>query len=176
MAGDSEATERPFERLHLPRRTRIIAVIRDGALQQRETLPRLAADDYVLAVAPPEQLYALDNLFAARSKRRVVVEQEPFGEFSLQADAAVGAAADLYGFSVAAADREKTLGAFLAGRLPRHPEVGDRVRLDPVEFVVRDLHGQRILRVGIEVEPSKSRWSVRGSFRRFGRRLRRRRE
>ena len=166
VAGDSEATERPFDRLHLPRRTRIIAVIRDGALLQRETLPRLVADDYVLAVAPPEQLYALDNLFAAQARRRKAVEQEPFGEFSLQADAAVGAAADLYGFAVAPADRQMTLGAFLAGRLPRHPAVGDRVRVDPVEFVVRDLRGQRILRVGIEIEPSKSRWSVRGSLRR----------
>jgi cell volume regulation protein A len=174
VAGDSEAAELPFERLPLPRRARIIAVIRDGALMERETLPTLAANDYVLAVAPPEQLFALDNLFAPQSRRQAASEQEAFGEFSLQADATVGAIADLYGFPAAAEDRPKTLATFLAGRLPRHPAIGDRVRVEPVEFVVRDLHGQRILRVGIEVEPVKRRWSLRRSARQALTRMRRR--
>jgi len=174
VAEDSAATERAFDRLPLPRRSRIIAVIRDGTLMQRETLPKLTADDYVLAVAPPEQLYALDNLFAARRRRDATVEQEAFGEFSLQADAAVGAAADLYGFSVPAEDRQQTLASFLAGKLPRHASVGDRVRVDPVEFVVREMRSQRILRVGIEVEPAKSRYSVRGTLRQLLALLRRR--
>ncbi|HYM32562.1 MAG TPA: potassium/proton antiporter [Candidatus Cybelea sp.] len=152
VAAGSAATERPFARLPLPRRSRVITVIRDGTIMNRESLPLLLPGDYVLAVAPTEQLYALDTMFTVRAnKREQALEEGSFGAFLLQGDAPVSALGKLYGFPVPPEGQQQNLAEFLARRLPRTPVIGDRVRIAPVEFVVREMKGNRIARVGLEI-------------------------
>lgn len=147
----------PYAELPLPRRCRIITVIRDGTVMDRARLERLMAGDYVLALAPPEQMYSLDRLFTAAAKVRRPTDtgDEVFGEFSVSGDAEIGALASLYGFDVEERYKSMVVGAYIRERLKHRAVVGDRVRLGPVELVVRAIKKDRIATVGLELEPEE---------------------
>jgi cell volume regulation protein A len=155
IAPDSRALSYPFAAIPLPRRSRIITVIRDGILMDRATLPSLRIGDYVLALSPPEQLYALDALFSARrsGEEEEALRKRVFGDFPLGADAPAGMVADLYGMPVDPEERNLPLGAFLKRRLPSRPVVGDWVKVGEVELVVTELAGEAIGKVGVALEP-----------------------
>jgi len=113
---------------------------------------KLQAGDYVLAVAPPDQSTALDRLFAARPEAAAATEGL-LGEFEMDGDAPVGAVAALYGLDVAAEERSLGVGEVLRRRIGRRPVVGDRVRFGEVELVVGAMDGERIAKVGVELDP-----------------------
>lgn len=161
-----------FAELPLPRRCRIISVIRDGTVMDRARLEALQEDDYLLVLAPPEQFFALDRMFTARKeskKRRKRRErgEEVFGEFVLTGDTLLGEVAMLYGLPVDERDRNEPVGAYVRRRLRHRAVVGDRLRYGPVELVVREVRNERITSVGIELEPEEHP-VLRGIRRAFG--------
>lgn len=148
-----------YAELPLPRRVRVLSVIRDGVVMDRDTLERLEEDDYVLVVAPPHEMFELDRLFAARR----VVDAEAdlvFGEFTLAGTARLGEVGALYGFEVRPKDREQTVDDYIRLRLRRKVVAGDRLRVGPVELVVRDMSGGKIAHFGVELDPDEP-WRVR---------------
>ncbi|MBM3629248.1 MAG: potassium/proton antiporter, partial [Alphaproteobacteria bacterium] len=151
VAPGSPALAQRFDELHLPRRTRIIAVIRGGAVMNRATLERLAPDDLVIALAPPQHVIALDRLFATPKRRAAPGGGGP-GEFSFRGDVALGEVAALYGVDFGEADPSGTIDAFLRARLAGEPVVGDRVPLGALELVVREVEGGHILRAGLAID------------------------
>ena len=72
VEADAPALGYRFAEVPLPRRCRIITVIRDGTVMDRAKLEHLEAGDYILVLAPAEQFFPLDRLFTSReaSKRR----------------------------------------------------------------------------------------------------------
>jgi len=123
----------------------------------RSKLERLEAGDYLLVLAPPEQLFSLDRLFALpdRKRRANVPGDEVFGEFTIPADTLLGSLSAMYGVEVEARHREESLSAYIRRRLRHAAVVGDRVRLGPVELIVREIKGNRITQVGLELEPEE---------------------
>jgi cell volume regulation protein A len=153
VARGAPAIEHDFAALHLPKRTRIIAVLRDGTVMRSSALERLLPDDVVLAIAPPEQLHRLDTLFAMR-RPSLLGAADPLGDFALNATISVGAFADLYGLQAADADRDKPLGDVIGQRLNRPPTIGDRVHFDAVDLVVRAVDDDdHIIEIGVALEP-----------------------
>ncbi len=149
-----------FAELPLPRRCRIMAVIREGALVDRTRIEKLEAGDHLLVLAPPEQFFPLDRLFSARresERRRRKRErgEEVFGEFVLSGDTLMGEVAVLYGLPVEEKDRNEPIGVYMRRRLRLRAVVGDRLRHGPVELVVREVRDERITSVGIELEPEE---------------------
>ena len=72
--------------------------------------------------------------------------------FTFASEVLLGPIAALYGLSIPAAEHETSLADFVRVRLPRGPTLGDRIRLEDVELVVRGMHGTRITRIGLELE------------------------
>lgn len=148
-----------FAEIPLPRRSRIITVIREGTVMDRTKLEHLDAGDYILVLAPTEQLFSLDRLFTAReapkSRKKKERGEEVFGEFALAGDTLLGEVALLYGIPVEEKDRGEPVGAYMRRRLRHRAVVGDRVRWGPVELVVREIRKDRITSVGIELEPEE---------------------
>jgi len=154
VAGGSPATLQSFANLHLPKRSRVISVIRDGVVQKREELGRLQANDYVLIVAPPEQLLSLDQLFApVEDKRKGRAAAEILGEFAIDAALPANTLWDLYGVSVRPDEAEMPLRDLVTLRLKHKPAFGDRVRLGEVDLVVRRIERNRVTVIGIALEP-----------------------
>ena len=161
-----------FAELPLPRRCRIMSIIRDGTVMDRARLEALQEGDYLLVLAPPEQFLALDRMFTARKeskKRRKKRErgEEVFGEFVLTGDTLLGEVAMLYGLPVDEKDRNEPVGAYVRQRLRHRAVVGDRLRYGPVELVVREVRNERITSIGIELEPEEHP-VLRGIRRAFG--------
>jgi cell volume regulation protein A len=157
----SMATRRRLERLPLPDGVSIVSIIRDGTLQDAKTIQRLAPGDYVLIIAPSEEMALLDRFFAARSQRSARSRpDEMLGEFVLDGEANLGAVADLYEFRVPRNLRTYTVGEFLGRSLLKSPQPGRRLHIGEVEFVVRAVESGVVTRIGLDVEPplSARRW------------------
>lgn len=90
-----------------------------------------------------------------------------FGEFVLSGDILMGEMASLYGIPVDEKDRNEPVGAFVRRRLRHRAVVGDRLRVGPVELVVREIRKDAITQVGIELEPEEHP-ILRGFRRAFG--------
>ncbi len=146
-----------YAELPLPRRCRIITVIREGTVMDRAKLERLETGDYLLVLAPPEQMFSLDRLFAPSETRRrsSAPGEEVFGEFAVPADTLMGALAMMYGFEVDEKFRDLPVGAYIRQRRRRAVVVGDRIRVGPVELIVREIKRDRIISVGLELEPEE---------------------
>lgn len=160
VAPNSPALDQPFHALNLPRRTRIIAVIRDGTVMNRQTLDRLQVDDYVIALTPPEHVITLDKLFSTRPAPRSRWAALELGEFSFEGHVPLGKLCTEYGVPFEPLDRDKTLAEFMALRLGDRFVVGDRVRVGNVELVVREVAKGRITRVGLAMEPEAERLPI----------------
>lgn len=157
----SMATRRRLERLPLPDGVSIVSIIRDGVLQDVKAIQRLAPGDYVLIMAPSEEMEVLDRFFAARSQRSARSRpDEMLGEFVLDGEANLGAVADLYEFRVPRNLRAYTVGGFLRRGLLKSPQPGRRLHIGEVEFIVRAVESGVVTRVGLDIEPPPSarRW------------------
>jgi cell volume regulation protein A len=76
-----------------------------------------------------------------------------FGVFTFASEVPLGRIATFYGFSVPETESETSLADFIRARLPHDPILGDRIRFEDIELVVRDMNGERITRIGLELEP-----------------------
>jgi cell volume regulation protein A len=128
-------------------------VIRDGIARSAASASPLAPGDYVLALARPQDLALLDRVFGPRPERSRADERGLLGEFAFDGTTALAAVAHLYD-PKAAADAAVTLAEFLASRFGGTPAVGDRTRFGAVELIVRDMQGDTITQVGVELEPA----------------------
>ncbi len=159
VEADAPALGYRFTEVPLPRRCRIITVIRDGTVMDRSKLEHLEAGDYILVLAPAEQFFSLDRMFTSREngRRRKKRDrgEEVFGEFALAGDTLLGEVALLYGIPVEDKDRNEPVGAYMRRRLRHRVVVGDRVRWGPVELVAREIRNDRVTSVGIELEPEE---------------------
>jgi cell volume regulation protein A len=153
VAAGSPAAERAFEGLPLPHPMRLVAVLREGVVMDKEKLDRLHPGDVVMALAPPEAVEAVDRLFAERPKHRPGMAS--LGDFVLDPAVPMATVVDLYGLPASIADRAKPAGTFLRQRLGRAPVVGDRVHLGLVDLIVRRLHDDRIAEIGVALEPER---------------------
>jgi potassium/hydrogen antiporter len=151
VAAGSPAAERTFDALPLADAVRLVSVLREGVVMERDKLDRLHPGDLVLAVVPPETQDNVDRLFAARSQRDPA--DSALGDFVLDPAVMMATVIDLYGLPGTLADRAKPAGAFLRQRLGREPVVGDRVHLGLADLIVRRLDGDRIAEIGVMLDP-----------------------
>jgi potassium/hydrogen antiporter len=152
----SPAASKAVEALPIPPTASVLVVIRDGIARSAASAPPLAPGDYVLALARPQNLALLDRLFGPRPDRSRADARGLLGEFSFEGATALAAIAHLYD-PTAEIDRAQTLAEFLTKRFAGRPAVGDRTRFGAVELIVRDMEGDAITQVGVELEPAPER-------------------
>jgi potassium/hydrogen antiporter len=151
----SLAVSKAVQGLPLPPTASVLMVIRDGIAHSAASAPPLAAGDYVFTLARSDDLALLDRVFGPRSRAD---DRGLLGEFAFDGTTALAAIAHLYD-STAATDGAVTLAEFLVGRFGGPPAVGDRMRFGAVELIVRDMRGNTITQVGVELDPTpKLRW------------------
>ena len=77
-----------------------------------------------------------------------------YGDFVLDADAGVKNVAEAYGLPLANAREDETVAQYLVRLFHKRPVIGDRAPLGKAEFVVRDIEGGRITKVGLRIRSS----------------------
>src|SRR5436305_6380190 len=146
------AASKAVESLPLPPTASVLMVIRDGIARSAASAPPLAPGDYVLALARPKDLAVLDRVFGPRPERSRADERGLLGEFAFDGTTTLAAIAHLYDPATPVSNAA-TLAEFLADRFGGTPAIGDRTRFGAVELIVRDMQGDTITQVGVELEP-----------------------
>ncbi|HEY4162038.1 MAG TPA: potassium/proton antiporter [Dongiaceae bacterium] len=164
----ARALRHPYGEIALPPQSEILSAIRgDTALERfRDAMPEVG--DYVIAIVPALEIAGLQRLFAEHGPAEVALEG--FGEFMLAGDAPVEDLALIYGLELGEHRRGENLGDFMHEHLGQIAVVGDRLRLNGVELVVRSVRDGRVTMVGLELEDQRAKLPARRAARRFRRR------
>lgn len=152
VVAHSRVRERSPSELTLPPACRITAVVRAGAVRAPEESGVLCHGDYVHVLAPSDDVVRLSQVF---SESAYASEHQFFGDFLLDADAKLADVALMYGFD-AAEHAQRTVAEYVDEAFHKRPVVGDRVRFDRVELVVREMEQERIRRVGVKFLPPEA--------------------
>ena len=75
-----------------------------------------------------------------------------FGGFTFGSEVLLASIPAFYGFAIPGRKTTLSLAEFVRARLPDNPTVGDRIRLEDMELVVRGMHGKQITSIGLELE------------------------
>ena len=140
-----------LKQLRLPARARLVGILRDGAFMESRDDMVLENNDGVYIVCHEDVLDDLNRLFAAEPAPVQLDERGFFGEFVLDGQITIGDVAMMYGLNIPAGLGTKTLAQHLATSVRNRPVVGDRVSLDKVQLVVRNMEAGRITKVGINL-------------------------
>ena len=149
----SPSVSKAVDALPIPPTASVLVVIRDGIARSVASAPPLAPGDYVLALARPQDLGLLDRLFGPRPDRSKADARGLLGEFSFDGATALAAITHLYD-PAAKIDVAMTLAEFMAENFAGRPAVGDRMRFGAIELIVRDMQGDAITQVGVELDPT----------------------
>lgn len=149
--GQARIVGQELDKLAMPQKSELVSAFRAGHRLDPGAGHRLREGDYLLAIAPPDQMSALDRLFAKR--RQSGSDSALLGEFEIDGDAAVPTVMALYELQVEPEEQSLTIGELLRRRIDRMPVQGDRVRVGDLELIVRSMDGDRIATVGLQLDP-----------------------
>ena len=153
VGQSSRISMRGVRRLLRIPNTSVLGVLRDGRLLRSREFEELQPGNSVLVIAPPEQAAKLDQLFGpeATPSRDAGI----FGEFSFAGEVPLGRVAAFYEIAVPDDELDRPLAVFVRQRLGRAAVVGDQLSWEGIEFVVQEMAGDEIARIGIELEPEQ---------------------
>lgn len=158
VADDSPATGRTVADLSLPESVHLAGVIREGRIIDAggDTAPLQVGDHVCFFARSTTDLSLIDHWFVESSRIPSYLEASRFfGELVLAPEASMADIAQLYGLKLEAAVAAETLKSHLENQFAQ-PVVGDRSRLGRVEFVVREMEGKRITKVGMRLNVKES--------------------
>ncbi|RLK48691.1 potassium/proton antiporter (CPA1 family) [Alkalispirillum mobile] len=152
IKADSPALYKPVHNLRLPNSARVLTLFRGGTPVHEEQGDILRPGDQIYLLSLPEDLPALDRMFVAPAGPAHLEEQRFFGEFTLDGDTRLGDLAAVYGFNLPPrVEPGQSLSDYLLHLFRGKAVVGDRVRLDHLQFTVREMEGNRIVKVGLKL-------------------------
>ncbi|MCG5541904.1 MULTISPECIES: potassium/proton antiporter [unclassified Halorhodospira] len=152
ITESSPALYEPINRLNLPSSAQPVALFREGEALQHPRREVLRPRDYLYLLALPRDIADLDRLFVAPSGPAYLAEQRFFGEFTLDGSAQLGDIATAYGISMPSGARpEQSLSDYLLWIFNNRAVVGDRVRIDNLQFTIREIQDGRIAKVGMRI-------------------------
>jgi cell volume regulation protein A len=136
----------------LPDWARVAMVARNERVLVGAESGAIISGDHVYLLAPPDRARQLDRFFTA-PQELLPEDRDFFGEFALDGSTTLGAIARAYGFPLPGEDAGQRVSDYFAERLNEHPVVGDRLPLGPTELIVREVEGDRVTKVGLEIDP-----------------------
>ncbi|MCK8516202.1 potassium/proton antiporter [Methylonatrum kenyense] len=152
IEADSPAVYKMVGRLTLPENTRIVTVVRQGEPLADACDDILQVNDYVYVLTSPDRLPALDRVFVAEHGPARLEEHVFFGDFVLNGETDLDDLAGAYGLDIPdRKDSDRDLNSYLLRLFKNQAVVGDRVRLNNMEFVVREMDNGQITRVGLKI-------------------------
>lgn len=149
LGDDNWCINAPVRRLNMPENTRIAAVFRGHNLLHPSGSTTLESGDIICVIGHDSDLPALSKLFSEPPKR--IEDVRFFGDFLLDADAALAAIAGIYGLALAEDEKGLQLRQLVEGKLNGAPVVGDVVVWNGMDWVIAEMDGDRIVSVGLRL-------------------------
>jgi cell volume regulation protein A len=150
----SIAADRTVGDLRLPEGTHITTVVRGSDVLTFSEMLMLRRDDLVYIFTDPGDLPRLNRLFDPHRVPDRLDEHIFYGDFVLDATAGVKNVAEAYGLPLANAREDETVAQYLIRLFHKRPVVGDSAPLGKAEFVVREMEGGHITKVGLRIRSS----------------------
>lgn len=152
IATTSPAAGHLVSALPLPQGNDVLLTVRDGRAFGRDMAVPLAPDDYVLVWGRPEDVPLLDGLLAPRDDRTGANPSGVFGEFAFPGATPLMAILSLYDQKPPRRAFTGSAGSYLKAQIGT-PRVGDRIRLGGIELIIREMDGDTITSIAVEVDP-----------------------
>ena len=137
----------------LPRWARPALIVRDQRPQDIHTVRSLREGDIVYLFASSQKVGLLDRLFAGTHELQDD-DSEFWGDMGLSPDVTVQAMAEMYGLPLDLKLADQTLGSLFAREYGDNVDFGDRLRLGPIELVVRRVEHGAARELGLAFQPS----------------------
>jgi potassium/hydrogen antiporter len=122
----------------LPRWARPSLIVRDGQSMKWQQVRQLQSGDRVYVFIAPGLVRLLDRLFAGPTELRPD-DRDFFGIFDVDPTQPLQTLAEAYGVAAPETMPGFTIADFIASRVGGPAEIGDRVTLDRLELVVREV-------------------------------------
>jgi cell volume regulation protein A len=129
-------------------------VIREGVYMKASRAQKLEPHDQVVILSSGDTS-VFGAIFAPVSPTDHSQSMAFFGEFVISPNALLVDLAEVYPFTVPEAYRHFTVADFVDKKFHHKPVVGDRVVLESVMFVVREMKDLQIISVGLKLKRTK---------------------
>ena len=139
----------PIRLLRFPSGALISALFRNHTMLHPKGSTRLKLGDVICVIGRSEDLHSLNRLFNGDAKLKQ--ERAFFGTFTLDGSAQMQDIAQAYGLTLSHGEQNMTLAEFIALRVGGHPVIGDDVDWHGIHWVVSDMEGGNITRVGLRL-------------------------
>ena len=139
----------PIRLLRFPSGAVISALFRQHAMLHPKGSTRLKLGDIICVIGRSDDLPALNRLFSGDAKLKR--ERAFFGTFTFDGDALMRDIAGVYGLTLSPGESDMTLAEFVSLRVGGHPVVGDDVDWHGIHWVVSEMEGNRVTRVGLRL-------------------------
>jgi cell volume regulation protein A len=139
--------------LDLPEGASLAGLFRHGARLPLSAWTTIEGDDVASLLARATDVDRLADLFAAEPQTGPLASRTVYGDFVLEGAARLGDVAQFYEISIAPADAGLTLEQYLRRALRKRPVPGDSVTLGRLWLTVREMDGDRIVKVGLKLSP-----------------------
>ncbi len=139
----------PIRLLRFPSGALISALFREHAMLHPKGSTRLQKGDVICVIGRTDDLPALNRLFNgdATLKR----ERAFFGTFTFDGEARMQDVADAYGLTLSPGEKDMSLADFVSLRVGGHPVVGDDVDWHGIHWVVNEMEGNTVTKVGLRL-------------------------
>jgi cell volume regulation protein A len=142
--------DQPIQLLQFPSGALISGLFRGRVMLHPKGNTRLKIGDVLCVISREEDLEQLNQIFSGETKL-AKAQQAFFGAFVLNGDAPLVEVAKAYGLTVSGRQQHLTLGEFIARRVGGHPVVGDDVDWHGIHWVVKEVEGDSIIKVGMRL-------------------------
>ncbi|WP_163575724.1 potassium/proton antiporter [Halomonas faecis] len=149
QVDNSDLDDVPIRLLRFPSGAVISALFREHAMLHPKGSTRLKLGDVICVIGRADDLPALNRLFSGDTKLKQ--ERAFFGTFTFDGDARMGDIASAYGLTLSPGETDMTLGEFVSLRVGGHPVVGDDVDWHGIHWVVSQMEGNKVTRVGLRL-------------------------
>lgn len=149
VVENADLKDVPIRLLRFPSGALISALFRNHVMLHPKGSTRLQFGDVVCVIGRSDDLPSLNRLFSGAAKLKH--ERAFFGTFTLDGNARMRDIADAYGLTLSPGEDEMTLGEFVSLRVGGHPVVGDDVDWHGVHWVVSEMQGKTVTKVGLRL-------------------------
>lgn len=145
--------EKPVEitDIHLPAPSRIVMFFRDGNMFERRRGLFAQEGDLVAVLAHHDHAGDVGQILGWDEPPERLTDRRFFGEFTVNGAAALRDVQAMYGVEISGFDPALTLSDCFARASRGHPVVGDRLDLGSLLLVVREVSGDRVVKVGLKL-------------------------
>jgi cell volume regulation protein A len=139
----------PIRLIRFPSGTLISALFRNHVMLHPKGSTELKLNDTICVISRNEDLDALNQIFSGHSKLKQ--KEAFFGSFNIRGDALLEDVARAYGLVISSAQTGMTVSDFISRRVGGHPVVGDDVDWHGIHWVVNEVDGDKIIKVGLRL-------------------------